>query len=159
MRGQDPLRRPERLIRAVYSYVAYRIGPGADADDLTGDVFERALRYRESFDPGKGTPTAWLIGIARRCVDGHLGRPSSISLEDAPQVAAAGDLEEATVRKLSMEEAVSQLGDRDRELIALRYGADLTARDIGQLLSLSPNAVEVALHRAIERLKQTLDRS
>jgi RNA polymerase sigma factor (sigma-70 family) len=158
-RGHNPLRRPEPLIRAVYAYVAYRIGPGADADDLTSDVFERALRYRESFDPAKGTPTAWLIGIARRCVDGHLGRPFSIPLEDAPEVAAAGDLEEATVRKLSMAEAISQLGERDRELIALRYGADLTARHIAELLSLSPNAVEVALHRAIERLKQTLDRS
>jgi RNA polymerase sigma factor (sigma-70 family) len=158
-RGHNPLRRPEPLIRAVYAYVAYRIGPGADADDLTSDVFERALRYRESFDPAKGTPTAWLIGIARRCVDGHLGRPSAIPLEDAPEVAAAGDLEDETVRKLSMAEAVSQLSERDRELIALRYGADLTARHIAELLSLSPNAVEVALHRAIERLKQTLDRS
>ena len=157
--GQSPLRRPEPLIRAVYAYVAYRIGPGPDADDLTSDVFERALRYQESFDPDKGTPTAWLIGIARRCVDGHLGRPTSIPLEDAPEVAADDDLEEATVRKLSIQEAVSRLGDRDRDLIALRYGADLTARDISELLSLSLNAVEVALHRAIERLKQTLDRS
>jgi RNA polymerase sigma-70 factor (ECF subfamily) len=92
-------------------------------------------------------------------VDGHLGRPTSIPLEDAPEVAADDDLEEATVRKLSIQEAVSRLGDRDRDLIALRYGADLTARDISELLSLSLNAVEVALHRAIERLKQTLDRS
>jgi RNA polymerase sigma factor (sigma-70 family) len=159
MRGQDPLRCPEPLIRAVYAYVAYRIGPGADADDVTSDVFERALRYRESFDPDKGTPTAWLIGIARRCVDGHLGRPSSIPLEDSPQIAAAGDLEDATVTRLSVEEALSQLSHRDRELIALRYGADLTARHISELLSLSPNAVEVALHRALERLRQTLERS
>jgi RNA polymerase sigma-70 factor, ECF subfamily len=159
MRSRDPLRRPEPLIRAVYAYVAYRIGPGADAEDLTSDVFERALRYRESFDPRKGTPTAWLIGIARRCVDGHLGRPSPIPLEDAAQIPAVGDVEETTVRKLTMEEAVSQLSDRDRELIALRYGADLTSRHIAELLSLSPNAVEVALHRAIERLGQALDRS
>jgi RNA polymerase sigma factor (sigma-70 family) len=63
------------------------------------------------------------------------------------------------VRKLTMQDAVSQLSDRDRELIALRYGADLTARHIAELLSLSPHAVEVALHRAIERLGQALDRS
>jgi RNA polymerase sigma-70 factor, ECF subfamily len=160
MRSRDPLRRPEPLIRAVYAYVAYRIGPGADAEDLTSDVFERALRYRESFDPRKGTPTAWLIGIARRCVDGHLGgRPSPVPLEDAEQIPALGDVEESTVRKLTMDEAVSQLSDRDRELIALRYGADLTSRHIADLLSLSPNAVEVALHRAIERLRQALDHS
>jgi RNA polymerase sigma factor (sigma-70 family) len=159
MRSRNPLRRPEPLIRAVYAYVAYRIGPGADAEDLTSDVFERALRYRESFDPSAGTPTAWLIGIARRCVDGHLGRPPSpLPLEDAAQIPAVADIEETTVRKLTMEEAVSQLSDRDRELIALRYGADLRSRQIADLFSLSPNAVDVALHRAIERLRQALDR-
>jgi RNA polymerase sigma-70 factor, ECF subfamily len=157
LHGRDPLRRPEPLIREVYAYVAYRIGPGADAEDVTSDVFERALRYRESFDPDKGTPTAWLIGIARRCVNGHLGQPSPIPLEDAPETVAPGDLENATVRTLLLKDALSQLGDRDRELIALRYGADLTARQIAELLSISPNAVAVALHRAIERLKQTLD--
>ena len=67
---RDPLAHPERLIRAVYAYVAYRVGPGPDAEDITSDVFERALRYRESYDPKRGEPMAWLIGIARRCVNG-----------------------------------------------------------------------------------------
>jgi RNA polymerase sigma-70 factor, ECF subfamily len=157
IRGRDPLRRPEPLIDAVYAYVAYRIGPGADAEDLTSDTFERALRYRSSYDPDKGNPTSWLIGIARRCVDRHLGRPTSLALEEAPEPTDEGDLEEPTVRKLSLQQAVRRLSERDRELIALRYGADLTARQIASLVSLSPNAVEVALHRAIERLKQTLE--
>jgi RNA polymerase sigma-70 factor, ECF subfamily len=158
MRMADPLTHPERLIQAVYAYVAYRIGPGVDADDVTSDVFERALRYRESFDPDKGTPTAWLIGIARhRLNGGH--NPAAVSLDDAPDVMATTDLETEVVRKLSLGDALSSLGDRDRELIALRYGADLSARDIAGMLSLTPNAVDVALHRAIERLRETLDRT
>jgi RNA polymerase sigma factor (sigma-70 family) len=153
----DPLGHPERLIRAVYAYVAYRIGPGVDADDVTGDVFERALRYRDSFDPDKGTPTAWLIGIARHRLNGQ-HPPAQISLDDAPEMMATTDLEGEMVRKLSLGDALSHLGDRDRELIALRYGADLSTRDIAEMLSLTPNAVDVALHRAIERLRETLDR-
>ena len=47
---------------------------------------------------------------------------------------------------------MTTLGERDRELIALRYGADLTARQIGELLGLQTNAVEVALHRALQTL-------
>ena len=50
-----------------------------------------------------------------------------------------------------------QLGERDRELIGLRYGADLTARQIGELLGLQTNAVEVALHRALQQLRQLLE--
>jgi len=49
------------------------------------------------------------------------------------------------------------LGQRDRELIALRYGADLRARQIAPLLDLKTNAVEVALHRALARLRAVLE--
>ncbi|MDQ2983772.1 MAG: hypothetical protein M3R70_07605 [Actinomycetota bacterium] len=52
---------------------------------------------------------------------------------------------------------MTQLDERDRELIALRYGADLTARQIGRLVGLKTNAVEVALHRVLARLRTTLD--
>ena len=129
-----------------------------DAEDITSDVFERALRYRESYDPKRGEPMAWLIGIARRCVNGAapIRTTRSESVEDR---AAPGDLAEDAVRRLSLVDAVSQLGERDRELIALRYGADLSGRQIGAMLDMSANAVDVAMHRAVERLRQALDGS
>ena len=155
--ARDPLAHPERLIPAVYAYVAYRVGPGPDADDITSDVFERALRYRASYDPKQGEPMAWLIGIARRCVNGARPEPHRAldSVEDHP---APGDLADDALRRLSLAEAVSRLSERDRDLIALRYGADLTGRQIGAILDMSANAVDVAVHRAVERLKLVLDR-
>src|SRR5207247_1760734 len=91
--SRDPLAYPEPLIRRVYAYVAYRIGDGADAEDVTSEVFERALRYRKSYDRRKGEPAAWLIGIARRSVDSHLaGRPPVAG--EVPDTPAPGDLEE-----------------------------------------------------------------
>ena len=156
MRRRDPLAHPERLIRTVYAYVAYRMGPGPDAEDITSEVFERALRYRESYDPERGEPMAWLFGIARRCVNGAHSHPESADevVEDRP---ASDDLAEQAVRRLSLVEAVSQLGERDRELIALRYGADLSGRQISAILDMSANAVDVAMHRALERLRQALE--
>ena len=56
MRQRDPLANPRPLIRRVYSYVAYRIGDGPDAEDVTSEVFERALRYRASYDESRGQP-------------------------------------------------------------------------------------------------------
>ena len=155
---RDPLRDVRPLIGQVYAYVAYRIGAGPDAEDVTSDVFERALRYRQSYDPKRGEPMAWLIGIARRCVNGALEDPQRTrgSVEDR---VAPGDLAEDAIRRLSLLGAVSELGERDRELIALRYGADLTGRQIGALLDMSPNAVDVAMHRAVERLREALDGS
>ena len=69
--GGDPLGHPAPLIRRVYAYVAYRIGAGAEAEDITSDAFERALRYRSTYDPSKGTPQSWLLGIARSCIADH----------------------------------------------------------------------------------------
>lgn len=156
MRRRDPLADPERLIRRVYSYVAYRLGDGAEAEDVTSGVFERALRYRETYDPSKGEPIAWLLGIARRAVDAAFAErmPSMAELPDRP---GADDVEERAVVKLTVRAAVARLEQRDQELIALRYGADLTAPQIGELLDMRTNTVEVALHRALERLRGFLD--
>jgi RNA polymerase sigma-70 factor (ECF subfamily) len=67
------------------------------------------------------------------------------------------DLEEETIRRLTVSRAVATLDERDRELIALRYGADLTARQIAELLDARTNAIEVALHRALGRLRGMLE--
>ena len=153
----DPLKNPEPLIRRVYAYVAYRIGDGADAEDVTGDTFERALRYRKSFDASRGEPIAWLLGIARRCIDDFFSRRLEVVTETPPEPTAPGDLEEDTARRLRLATAMSGLAERERELIALRYGADLTARQIGEVLGLQTNAVEVALHRALGRLREAVE--
>ena len=153
MLRRDPLANPEPLIRRVYAYVAYRVGDGPDAEDLTSETFERALRYKKSYDPRKGEPVQWLLGIAKRCVDGR-GPRLELASEWADEPAST-DVEEETIRRLTISRAVSGLDDRDRELIALRYGADLTARQIAELLGVKTNAIEVALHRALGRLRGT----
>ncbi len=151
----DPLRDPEPLIKRVYAYVAYRMGDGADAEDVTNETFARALRYRDSFDASKGTPISWLIGIARHCVNETFKQARPLS--DPPERAASGDLENDAIERLTLQDAVGRLDERDRELIALRYGADLSARQIAQRLELNVNAVEVALHRARSRLRALLE--
>jgi RNA polymerase sigma-70 factor (ECF subfamily) len=156
MFSRDPFANPEPLIRRVYAYAAYRLGDGADAEDATSDTFERALRYRESYDREKGEPVAWLIGIARRCVDQILA--NRIPVGEPPEMEAPIDLEAETVSRLELGRALASLSDQDRELVALRYGADLSARQIAEIVEARTNTVEVALHRALERLRRQLAR-
>jgi RNA polymerase sigma-70 factor (ECF subfamily) len=150
----EPLAHPEQLIRRVYAYVAYRIGNGAEAEDVTSDVFERALRYRSSYDRSKGEPIGWLIGIARNCI-AEAARPPHAELVDE---ARDLELEARTAARVDVARAVAKLDPRDQELVALRYGADLTAKQIGRILDLKTNAVEVALHRALGKLRTELER-
>jgi RNA polymerase sigma factor (sigma-70 family) len=150
----DPLRSPKPLIERVYAYVAYRVHSRADSEDITSEVFERALRYRSSYDPSRGEPLAWLIGIARRCIDDwrRQQRPHA----DVDDWAHTGDHSGSAIERLAIADAIGALDPRERELIALRYGADLSSRQIAQLLEMQTNAVDVALHRARGRLKELL---
>lgn len=151
---RDPLANPAPLIRRVYAYAAYRIGPGADAEDVTSETFERALRYRESFDPRRGDAAAWLVGIARRVLADRALRPRPTA--DVASEEAVEGHERGSLRSIELAAAVSTLGERDREIIALRFGADLTVREIAAVLELRTNTVEVALHRALAKLRGEL---
>jgi RNA polymerase sigma-70 factor, ECF subfamily len=153
---RDPFADPAPLIRRVYSYVAYRIGSGAEAEDVTSEVFERGLRYRASFDETRGGAAAWLLGIARRCVDDALTQRRPEAQLEAAERASAEDVEEEAVHRITVAKAIERLDERSRDLLALRYGADLTAREIGRILDMKPNAVEVALHRALLKARTEL---
>jgi RNA polymerase sigma-70 factor, ECF subfamily len=152
----DPLENPQPLIERVYSYVAYRVGDGVHAEDITSEVFERALRYRKRYDARRGSPVSWLIGIARRAIADHFaGEHAHVS--DLPELSAPSVFEDEVASRLELRAAVRQLSERDRELIALRYGSDLTATQIARILGLRTNTVEVSLHRALAALRRALD--
>jgi len=153
---RDPLANAPDLIRRIYSYVAYRVGDGPDAEDVTSEVFERALRYRKTYDPSRGEPLAWLIGIARRCIEDAVTRPRAEGGQQ-PDLTSSEDLEGEALQRLTVAAAVEGLDERSRDLIALRYGADLSARQIAEILGLKTNAVEVALHRTLARLRPELE--
>ena len=111
LRARPARQIPSALIRRVYAYVAYRLGDGPDAEDVTSEVFERALRYRESYDRSKGEPIGWLLGIARRCTSAALAVAgsrirrswSSTTCEDGR------DAEEDSIQRLTLAAAVAQL--------------------------------------------------
>jgi RNA polymerase sigma factor (sigma-70 family) len=153
---RDPLENPAPLIRRVYSYVAYRIGDGPDAEDVTSEVFERALRYRASYDERRGQPLHWLLGIARRCVDDAFSARARVPQVEFTDTDSADDPGVDIIRRVTLAAAIGGLDERGQDLLALRYGADLTARQIGEILGLKTNAVEVALHRTLARLRSEL---
>lgn len=155
--GSDPLANPEPLLRQVYAYAAYRVGGGPDAEDVLSDVLERALRYRSSYDASRGAPVAWLLGIARRVIAERAATGDTVA--ELPEQADATDIERESLDRISLEEAMARLPERDQELLALRYGADLKASQIAAMLEMQVNAVEVALHRSLGRLRDVMSDS
>lgn len=151
----------------VYRYVRFRLATREAAEDVTSEVFMKALRALDRYDPGRASPRTWLLRIARNAVTDHLRslrRKSSlhVSLDRVPDlVADVPTQEERVLREERLEmilNANRRLRPADQEILSLRYGAELSNQEIAEALSISGNAVAVRVHRALARLKDAVDK-
>ena len=150
------------LLPRVYNFFLYKGVVREVAQDLTAETFERAWRHRRRFRPDRGTPAMWLLGIARNVWREYQRRnhrkPLPLSLEAALEAPAATDPEATVVAAQDRERLrrlVAQLPERERELVALKYGAGLTNRQIAALVGLTESHVGTLLHRTVQRLRRS----
>ena len=150
----------------VYRYVRFRVATREVAEDVTSEVFMKALRSIHRYDPDIASPKTWLLRIARNAVTDHLRalkRRGSlhVSLDRVPDlVADVPSQEERVVRQERIQKLLNgtqTLRKADQEILSLRYGTGLDNSEIAQHLGISNNAVAVRLHRALKRLKDAVD--
>src|SRR5436305_12742529 len=125
----------EENVWRVYGFLAYRLRDRHTAEDLTQATFERALRAWSRFDPRRGAESTWLLAIARNLLIDHRRRDRSDQLEplsDHAEPTVAGPHERFAASP-ELVRALAQLPDRDREVIALRFGGDLSGPEIAAL--------------------------
>jgi RNA polymerase sigma factor (sigma-70 family) len=147
----------------VYGYLAYRVSSRDDAEDLTQLTFERALRAWDRFDSRRASVATWLLAIARNLLVDHYRRDHSQHHEpigtDESNDAAHGHLElEPHGVSPDLAAALDQLGRRDREIVALRFGGDLTGPEIAELTGLTLVNVQQILSRSLRRLRAELEK-
>jgi RNA polymerase sigma-70 factor (ECF subfamily) len=141
----------------VYNFFRYRFGDGQVAEDLTAATFEKAWRARERYKSDIAAFSTWVFVIARHVSIDYVRRERrEISLEDIAD-ATTGDSPEETIERDSdlqrLEILLGRLPARERELVALKYGAGLTNRDIAKLTGLSETNVGTILHRLVRALR------
>ena len=142
----------------VYGFLAYRLRDQTAAEDLTQATFEHALRAWGRFDPRKGSERTWLMTIARNLLIDHHRRDRSSRIEiDEGMLPVVAGPEARDTSSHEIVEALSRLGDRDREVIALRFGGDLTGPEIAALLGLTLANVQQILSRSLRKLRSMLD--
>ena len=134
----------ERHRLAVFRYLRTRMPSEDDAGELTAVVFERALKSIPRYRRTGGGIAEWLIRIARNAAVDAGRRASAIPLvDDLPDGRGSSAPEErvlAEEARASLHAAVNSLPPIQREAIALRYAAGLTARQIGEVLGKSDQA-------------------
>lgn len=141
----------------VYNFFRYRVGHGAAAEDLTSVTFEKAWRARHRYRRDLGAFSTWLFTIARNVAIDHFRRTRRHApLEDAAEVPGGEGPEELAERRSDLDRLARLLGSleaRERELLALKYGAGLTNRAIARHTGLTESNVGTILHRTIKDLR------
>lgn len=152
----------ERYAARVYRYARARTGSDIVAEDILSETMLGALESLDRYDGRRGSFASWLFTIAtRRVIDrqrrdrrfrnllGRAWEPAGIE-EDTLTTIVRGD-DVARLRGL-----LACLAERDRELILLRYSAELSSAEIGQVVGASAGAVRVRLMRLLDRLATDL---
>ena len=149
----------ERYFPKVQRYVRIRVAERATCEDITSDVFLRALGGLPEFRRS-GSFAAWLFRIAQNAVRSHYRHERSVPLDEAMLVAipdAALDPPEEAMRRERLQQlrrVLWTLEPEQQNLLALRYGAELNSGEIGEVLGKSAVAVRVALHRTVAELRR-----
>lgn len=147
----------------IYRYVLHRIGNRDDSADLTQQIFMKALRARDRYQPNRGSFASWIFAIARSQVISFGGRQrtdfalSAVPEASVPSSQGPGDSTLQIDETERLRACVGRLGTRDQELIGLRFDADLTVPEMAAVVHRNVEATKKQLQRALKRLQETYD--
>lgn len=145
----------------VFSLCLSALRHRQDAEDAAQQVFVRAWKFRESYDPGKPLG-AWLTGIARRVIaDTFQARQRQLRSAEAGGAAllhaAPDEPMDTVVDQVLIHQALSELGPPQDEILRMAYTQDLPVRTISEQLEMPVGTVKSHLHRGLARLRKTLE--
>lgn len=161
--GEEFARFYDEYVWRVYGFFGYRLGSREEAEDLTQLTFERALKAWARYNERRASKGTWVMTIARNLLIDHyraqVPAPQSLSedeVRDPALVMPALD-EQSLGLSPDLELALEGLGQRERELLALRFGAELTGPEIAELTDLTVDNVHQILSRSLRRLRAELE--
>jgi RNA polymerase sigma-70 factor (ECF subfamily) len=162
MRNEEFERIYAQHAESLLRFLQYRTGDLALAEDLLADTFERVLTARRPFDRRRASEKTWLYAIAvnvlrdtaRRSAAGK--RAVERMLAGQPTTSGA-DMSEPLERRETVRHALECLSQEEREVIGLRFGAELTVPEIAKVTRQRLTTVEGRLYRALRKLRDELD--
>jgi RNA polymerase sigma-70 factor (ECF subfamily) len=154
-------------VELVERFIARRVADPHLAADLTADVFLAAIDAAPSYDMRRGTPSAWLVGIARNVVSSEFrraarerrarGRIDARELLDPDDVVRLQERIDAEARSRELFDALACLPAGEREVFELVAVDDLNPREAASVLGISSVAARVRLHRARAAMHKALE--
>ncbi|HLV37724.1 MAG TPA: sigma-70 family RNA polymerase sigma factor [Spirillospora sp.] len=152
-------------VQVIYRYVAHRVNDSQLAEDLTADVFTKALQGLSRYqDQGKPF-VAWLYRIARARVIDHYRRTDRRPVEsdlEAEPLAVDTNMDAPMIRRQAakiLRAAIADLTDDQQQVLILRFVEGQRTEAIARLMGKQPNAIKALQHRALRALASRLERA
>lgn len=152
-------------VQIVYRYIQFRVNDAPLAEDMTGDVFVRALKDIQHYED-RGKPfVAWLYSIAHARVIDHYRRvgrrPMESDIEETV-VPVENNLDQGMLRAQAAAElrrAIAALTDDQQQVVILRFVEGYRIEQVAKLMNKNANAIKALQHRALRSLAGKLERS
>jgi RNA polymerase sigma-70 factor (ECF subfamily) len=152
-------------VQAIYRYIYHRVNDVHLAEDLTGDVFTRALKSMATYrDQGKPF-VAWLYRIAHaRVIDYYRmtnRRPVESDVEAEP-IPVTTNMDEGILRRQTakaLREAIITLTDEQQQVVILRFIEGQSIETVADMMGKNANAIKALQHRALRTLSSRLERA
>jgi RNA polymerase sigma factor (sigma-70 family) len=150
----------------VYRYVYYKVNDVQSAEDITSDVFDKALVNFSKYSRKKASFSTWIFAITRNVVVDYYreqGKVHTTSIYEAVDMPSGEpDPEEALESKEEkqlLHACISTLSQDEQELVRLKFAMEMTNRDIAKVLGLSESNVGVRLYRIVRKLQNNFEGS
>lgn len=147
----------DHLLPRVFHFFCYKIGDKVVAEELTAITFEKAWTNRENYKRDQGAFQFWLFGIAQKVSAEYFRKNRREISLDLVTIPSSQNVEKAIETQMDFERLASllvKLSDRERLLIALKYGAELNNREIARQTGLSESNVGTILFRTVKNLRE-----
>ncbi|MCL5429744.1 MAG: sigma-70 family RNA polymerase sigma factor [Chloroflexi bacterium] len=151
------------LLPKIFHYFAYRVGDVQIAEDLAGTAFERAWRKRNRYRKDLGKFESWVFGIARKVAGEYFRKskrePQAHQVPNIPDGHDVGKAFDEQTDFDQLQKLLTDMDQKDRHLLSLKYGAGITNRDIAQITGLSESNVGTKLHRLVTKLRSEWEKT
>ncbi len=152
-------------VQPIFRYIAHRVNNTQLAEDLTGDVFMRALEGLPTY-VDQGRPfVAWLYRIAHARVVDHYRRTERRPVEsdvEAEPLPITPDMDEGLMRRhaaQALRAAITELTSEQQQVVVLRFIEGHNIETVAQMMGKNSNAIKALQHRALRSLGSRLARS
>lgn len=154
----------QEYVTSIYRYTYLRIGQAEQAEDITQEVFLKALNSIGGYRY-KGKPfVSWLFRIAHNMIIDYYRQANKnkfISLAETIDVIANDDPAAATERSMEMakiKQAVEKLPSRQKEVISLRFGSELSVAETARAIGKTEGTVKKLQYEALSKLRKLMEK-